>query len=128
MSFLAARWQAGTFSGSGFALALPPARRERLRLAEHQDVWLGLRPETLRLVDAGTSAAHGRLRGTAELVEPLGAETILNVAIGEESRIVARINGHARLRAGDQVELALDPENLHVFDRVTELNLDHFGA
>ncbi|HEX7914872.1 sn-glycerol-3-phosphate ABC transporter ATP-binding protein UgpC, partial [Rudaea sp.] len=48
MSFLAARWEAGAFNGSGFALALPPGRREQLKLAEQQDVWLGLRPETLR--------------------------------------------------------------------------------
>jgi multiple sugar transport system ATP-binding protein len=128
MSFLAARWEPGAFSGSGFALALPPARRERLKLAEHQDVWLGLRPETLRLVDADTDAAHGRLRGTAEVVEPLGAETILSVAIGTENRVVARIGGHLRLRAGEPVELALDPEKLHVFDHATELNLDRFGA
>jgi len=128
MSFLAARWEADTFSGSGFTLALPPAWREQLKLAEHQDVWLGLRPETLRLADAGTSAAHGRLRGTAEVVEPLGAETILTVAIGTENRVVARIGGHLRLRTGEPIELALDPERLHVFDRASELNLDRFGA
>jgi multiple sugar transport system ATP-binding protein len=122
MSFLAARWEAGAFAGAGFRMQLPEARRFALRVAEPQDVWLGIRPESLSLADASTSSAHCRLDGIAEVVEPLGAETILGVGIGEE-RIVARVEGHLRLRAGERVALALDPDRVHVFDRESERNL-----
>jgi len=128
MSFLPARWEAGVFNGQGFALALAPAQRERWKLGERRDVWVGLRPETLRLVDKDTPATHGRLHGITEVVEALGAETILTVAIGAEDRVVARIAGHLRLRAGAPVELGLDPEKLHVFDRASELNLGRLAA
>ena len=125
MGFLEARWESGAFTGAGFSLKPADAQRERLPLAERQPVWLGLRPETLRLADAGAGDddANGRLDGVAEVVEPLGAETILNVAIGEANRVVARINGHARVRAGERVRLAVDLDKLHVFDRASELNL-----
>jgi multiple sugar transport system ATP-binding protein len=122
MSFLAARSEGDAFVGDAFALALP-AQRGKWRVAEHQQVWLGIRPETLRLADAGTGAAPCRLQGIADVVEPLGAETIVHIVIGGEGRVVARLGGHPRVRAGERVELALDPDKLHVFDRASEGNL-----
>ncbi|WP_395642315.1 ABC transporter ATP-binding protein [Rudaea sp.] len=123
MSFLATQWSGGAFVGPGFRMQLPDTRRTALRLADAQEVWLGIRPESLSLADAGTPSAHCRLGGVAEVVEPLGAETILGVGIGEE-RVVARIEGHLRLRAGERVTLALDPVRVHVFDRTSELSLE----
>ena len=112
------RWN----GGPGFSLELPQARRTALRLAEHQDVGLGIRPEAMAPATADTDTAHDRLDGIVEVVEPLGAETILGVDIGA-GRIVARVQGHLRLRAGERVTLALDAGKLHVFDRASELNL-----
>jgi multiple sugar transport system ATP-binding protein len=120
MGFLDAHWDSGAFVGSGFRVKLPDARRERLKLADQQPVWLGIRPEALRLADG---SADARLDGIAEVVEPLGAETVLNVAIGEGNRLVARLAGHLPLRAGEPVQLAVDAGRLHVFDRTSELNL-----
>ena len=120
MSFLDARWDSGAFVGSGFRVKLPDARRERLKLADQQPVWLGVRPEALHRANGSTDA---RLDGVAEVVEPLGAETVLNVAIGEGNRLVARLAGYLPLRAGEPVQLAVDVDKLHVFDRASELNL-----
>ena len=120
MSFLDARWDSGAFVGSGFRVKLPDARRERLKLVDQQPVWLGVRPEALHLANGSTDA---RLDGVAEVVEPLGAETVLNVAIGEGNRLVARLAGYLPLRAGEPVQLAVDVDKLHVFDRASELNL-----
>ncbi len=120
MGFLDARWDAGAFVGSGFRVNLPDAKRERLKLADRQTVWLGIRPEALHLADGNADA---RLDGIVEVAEPLGAETVLNVAIGEGNRLAVRLAGHVPLRAGEPVQLAVDVGRLHVFDRESELNL-----
>jgi len=119
MSFLAARYERGGFAGSGFTLATGKPALDRLALTEGQDVWLGIRPESLRIASEGA----GNLRGIADVVEPLGAETIIGVAIGADDRLVARIGGHLDLRAGTPIELSLDATKLHVFDRTSERNL-----
>ena len=86
-------------------------------------MWLGIRPETLRLAGTNGNPGHGRIDGIAELGEPLGAETILSVAIGGQNRLVARTEGHVRLRPGERVQLEADVDKLHVFDRASELNI-----
>jgi multiple sugar transport system ATP-binding protein len=123
MGFLDARWESGAFTGAGFRLKPESAKHVKSKLADGQPVWLGIRPETLRLANSGIGSEHGLLDGIAEVVEPLGAETILNVAIGATNRIVARIGGHLRVRVGERVQLALDLDKLHIFDRESERNL-----
>ena len=123
MGFVEARWQSGTLSGAGFTVPLPNALHTRFALADAQPVWLGIRPEALHLAAADAQPGHACLDGIAEVVEPLGAETILNVSIGASERLVARVGGHLRLRPGEHVRLAVDLDKLHVFDRTSELNL-----
>ncbi len=70
---------------------------------------LGVRPEHVRLADSGGVA------GTVASSEYHGADTILTVAIGEES-ILVRAPGQLAHRAGAPVRLAWSPESTHVFD------------
>ncbi len=49
------------------------------------DVILGLRPEDLRWARGGADAGHVALRAQVEVVEPLGSETLVTVAIGERA-------------------------------------------
>jgi len=78
-----------------------------------QPVWLGIRPEDIRLVDANSAAD---LSGKVAIVERLGAETYLNVVKGTETLLV-RVQGDIALRPGDAVRLALDRAGFHLFDQ-----------
>jgi multiple sugar transport system ATP-binding protein len=83
---------------------------------EHGDgfpdrVALGIRPENLRLAEAGPLAIPARV----ELVEPLGSEIYLHASVGEV-RMVARLGPEATAQPGDTVNLAPDPARLHFFD------------
>ncbi|MFT3789515.1 MAG: sn-glycerol-3-phosphate ABC transporter ATP-binding protein UgpC [Rudaea sp.] len=120
MSFLSVRAQADALAGDGFRLPMPAALRARFDLHEAQDLWLGVRPEALDAV--GVDSAGGRLRGVVDVVEPLGAETVVGVVVGAE-RVIARLAGHHVLRAGEAIELALDAQRLHLFDRASERSL-----
>src|SRR5256714_3126708 len=59
--------------------------------------YVGLRPENLVLKPAGT----GHVQGTVELVEALGAETLIYVKTGAKLPLVARPNTRTPLHRGD---------------------------
>ena len=74
--------------------------------------FVGLRPEHLHLQAAG----QGALQGQVELVEALGAETLVYVALPGGAQLVARQSQRARLQIGQAVGLSLDADAAHLFD------------
>ncbi|MFM2065645.1 MAG: hypothetical protein RLZZ584_554 [Pseudomonadota bacterium] len=73
--------------------------------------FVGLRPENLTLQPAGS----GGVQGQVELVEALGAETLIYVQTGT-AQLVARQNTRTRLRVGDSVGVDIDADAAHLFD------------
>jgi multiple sugar transport system ATP-binding protein len=90
-----------------------PLEGRELAAADAQPVWLGIRPEGIRLVDANSPADFS---GNVAIVERLGAETYVNVVNGSETLLV-RVQGDIALRPGDAVQLALDRAGFHIFDQ-----------
>ena len=78
------------------------------------DGFLGVRPEGLRLY--AQVVGHAGVSGRVELVEALGADTLIYVDVGGVS-MVARQNERTTLKPGDAVSVALDPAALHWFNR-----------
>ena len=74
--------------------------------------FVGLRPENVTLQASGA----GQVQGTVELVEALGAETLIYVALASGTQIVARQNSRTSLHAGNPVGLQIDIEAAHLFD------------
>jgi multiple sugar transport system ATP-binding protein len=74
--------------------------------------FVGLRPEDVSLVAAGS----GQLRATVELVEALGAETLIYVTTESGAMLVARQPTRSGLHAGDQVGVNVAAANAHRFD------------
>src|SRR2546423_1120294 len=71
--------------------------------------YVGLRPENLALRPAG----GGQVQGTVELVEALGAETLIYVSAGGGTQLVARQNTRTELQAGDAVGIEIDAAAAH---------------
>ena len=73
---------------------------------------LGIRPEHLTATEAGEG-----LPFQVELVEPLGADTLVHGRIGGLEGIhIARVPGHTEVAAGRQLVLNPTPGTLHLFD------------
>jgi sn-glycerol 3-phosphate transport system ATP-binding protein len=97
----------GNLETGGVAVAgavLPSARGEAGRR-----VVVGLRPEHLE------SASDGPLSVRVELLERLGADTILHGSI-DGSRLTARVPGSFASELGSTVAFAIRPEHIHLFD------------
>jgi multiple sugar transport system ATP-binding protein len=75
------------------------------------DGFLGVRPEGVHVRPAG----QGTVQGRVELVEALGADTLIYVDVGGVS-LVARQSERTPLARGDAVGVELDPAVLHLFN------------
>ena len=73
---------------------------------------IGLRPESVTVRSAGTTP----VAGTVDLVEALGAETLIYVSTPAGAQYVARQNERTGQHAGDAVSLDIDTTQAHWFD------------
>ena len=74
--------------------------------------FVGLRPESIAL----TAPAQGQVQGHVDLIEALGAETLIHVSTDRGAQFVSRQNERTVLSAGDSVGLRFDPAQAHLFD------------
>jgi multiple sugar transport system ATP-binding protein len=138
---LVCRIGAATLALPGEVLAERPA----LARYVDRPVAVGIRPEALDEPGRRDGSDGGRLRGRVEAVEALGPELLVHIEIEarpvladdvleglvdlEEAKelaeiiterdratVVARLDASARIRADDEIELAVDPRHLHYFD------------
>ncbi|NHQ73690.1 sn-glycerol-3-phosphate ABC transporter ATP-binding protein UgpC [Roseovarius gahaiensis] len=87
------------------------AARELLSLAPDAPAdlgFVGVRPEFLKVGDTGVKA-H------VTLVEPLGAETLVHLALGPDKMIMRGGQDHV-FEAGSEITLTLAPSDLRFFD------------
>jgi multiple sugar transport system ATP-binding protein len=92
-------------------IGLPVAgTASRLKASE---VTIGIRPRALLPADEGASDT---LNATVELIEPMGAETLIHArgADGQDLRVV--LPREKRVKIGERVRLACDPSQTHIFD------------
>ena len=80
-----------------------------------RDIALGVRPESVRRVAAGTK---GALTAVVDYIEELGAARLI-YADTDGSRIVAVDNGNDPLGTGMPIHLAIAEADLHLFDNTT---------
>src|SRR5262249_29523731 len=83
-----------------------------------QSITLGIRPEDLREA-RGSNLQDVSFDAVVEVVEPLGAETLLDTRVGGQT-IVARVDPTVNARHHAKIRLAYIPERLHFFDNQTE--------
>ncbi len=104
--------------GEGLRLKVPPQLAERLRAHAGKRVTLGVRPEALHL--AGDADAAEYCFGSAvDVVEPLGNEILVNFRAGG-APMVARVDPAVRVKAHQNIRIALDPARVHFFDSQSE--------
>jgi sn-glycerol 3-phosphate transport system ATP-binding protein len=91
-------------------MAAPPGGRAR------ETVAVGIRPEAARIATDGVAA-------TVAAVEYLGADTLVDTRIGDQSFIV-RLPGRAAVNVADRVNIRWEPPAAHWFDLSTQCRID----
>lgn len=108
MNFLPARAEGGarfTLLAGGALVAAVDG------VAAGASVTVGIRPEHLRPAAPGEAV----LSGPVEMVEQLGADTLIHVGHGAET-IIARMPHEIRHEVGSTIHLATDPAKTFLFD------------
>jgi len=77
---------------------------------QDQNVTLGIRPEDVYV------ASNGPIRGTVDLVEHLGSETIICVAIGAEEPFTVKLALDTDVKVGETISLGIKPNAIILFD------------
>ena len=101
-------------------LALPPSRAARYAGDDGRAVLVGIRPEHMYRAE-GEAARPDCVRLTfpVEIVEPMGANTLVNFHLGETSMLV-RLEGSAAEQPGDSLVLDLDMNRAVLVDPESE--------
>ncbi len=103
---------------AGVKLRVPADRVASLGGYKGQPVTVGIRPEDLRVAAPG-EALDTSFDAVVEVVEPLGAEILLDTSMGGQS-VVARVDPTVRAKPHEKIRLAFVPERIHFFDATTE--------
>jgi multiple sugar transport system ATP-binding protein len=75
--------------------------------------FIGIRPE---YVEVGAMSSSSAYPAIVDVVESLGAETLIYSTLENGLQIVARRNERSDINPGDRVGLLLNQQHLHVFD------------
>jgi multiple sugar transport system ATP-binding protein len=108
--------------GTG-AIEVPAQYVEKARGVAGRNLTFGVRPEDLEDQElvASESRSHASvLNATVDVIENLGNELLVYLKTKDEKAIQARLNTRSRASAGNQVNLQVDTDHIHLFDTDTE--------
>jgi multiple sugar transport system ATP-binding protein len=98
--------------GAGFAARLPRELMDSSHGSGARPAVLGVRPESLQIHDSHDHP--DAVRGTVDLVEPLGGQIDVVITTASSEQLVARVPAR-ELSAGDEVSLTIDARGAHLF-------------
>ncbi len=114
-----------TRAGVKFKIKLPASKNENDCLKPYigKDVIMGIRPEHVHnepeIIEARPDSI---VEANVEVTELMGAETYLYMS-SEDQDLNARVSPSSTARPGDRIKIALEAENIHIFDKETELTI-----
>ncbi|MEK8024106.1 MAG: TOBE domain-containing protein, partial [Candidatus Hydrogenedentota bacterium] len=110
------------FQTEGINVRFTPDKAQKLKDAGYvnKDVVFGIRPQEIHDKLFFPDAPDERvIRATIEVVEPVGSETFLMLAVGDK-KIQARVAAKEKYTIDREIELVLNLDSAHVFDPQTE--------
>ncbi len=109
--------------GNAFTFMLNHAWAQKLDGLEENEIFIGIRPEDIRVAGAATATnAFAQVEFILDVVEPMGNEIVIYVR-SQDDVIVARVTPQPLPEPGQTILLALDLDKLHFFDGATEESL-----
>lgn len=116
MNIIPAKYTAAGFNVDSQLLTIPENVKQRLHLTQGQNIDLGIRPEDIQISSESEVEA---LQVEVKLVEPLGRETLIRVAVlGTGIILNVQTSGNVRFCPGDRLSLKLDLQKLFLFNSV----------
>jgi multiple sugar transport system ATP-binding protein len=113
--------------GGTFKLLMPEHKRQMYMASKGKKVIFGIRPED---VHASQYQAPGiwpsPMAAEVDVTELMGNEIYLYLLTGKK-QFIARVDPRTQARPGEQIDLVINMDNMHLFDPQTEKTLDLVG-
>ncbi|MFC7078456.1 ABC transporter ATP-binding protein [Haloarcula halophila] len=119
-----------------FSVEFDPATIEGIGPGD--DVTLGVRPEDVYPAEEATELAHpsGTIGARSDVLEPMGDEIFVYLLLGDgetsmsqetatDDQLLMSIDPDSDMAEGDDIEVVLDRQNIHLFDNETGDALTH---
>jgi multiple sugar transport system ATP-binding protein len=103
-------------------------RTVREGLTPGQKLTVGIRPHDLYWDDEAPARCTMKVHVTLDFVEHTGSELFVVGRSAATTNLMARLHRGAGVSVGDKITLALDPNDLHVFDAESGINAIASGA
>jgi multiple sugar transport system ATP-binding protein len=111
-------------NAGGFRLEVPNPKAEDWRQHKGKQVIFGIRPEDMHtkpFVPPGILESDMPAR--VDVVEMMGNEIFLYLMTRDDKQFIARVDPRVRSTVGEEVTMAVNMANAHIFDPKTELAL-----
>ncbi|ARI78128.1 ABC transporter ATP-binding protein [Halobacillus mangrovi] len=122
MNFLHGKLGEGHIELGNVKIAVPEGKMKPLREQSYigKDVILGVRPEDMHdepvFIDANQDK---KIKAHIEVAELMGSESYLYSRL-DDQEFIARVDSRSDIKGGEEIELAIDMNKVHFFDKDTE--------
>jgi multiple sugar transport system ATP-binding protein len=106
-----------------FKVQLPSGHVERAQSYVGKEVIYGIRPEDIydkNLEGLVKPTAGNTIQVGVDVVEPLGSDVEIHLTTGSR-QMIAKIDSKTQAKIGETIDVVLDMEKSHLFDKETEL-------
>jgi multiple sugar transport system ATP-binding protein len=104
-----------------FKLHLSEEKANALREYVGREVVVGIRPQDIHDKNFAPSHLTGQepIRMSVDVIEPMGAVSTIFLNAGQQS-LVAEVDAETRAKEGAPLDVVIDPNAAHIFDKETE--------
>ena len=111
------------FEGESVRIPESKAAKEEVKAYIGKEVVLGIRPEDLHDDEAYVANyPQDTVKAKVDVTEMMGAETYLYLTIADKP-FIARVNQRSTAKLGDTIDIVVDTNKIHLFDKDTELTI-----
>jgi len=111
-------------NAGGFRLDVPEEKLAEWREHLGNEVIFGIRPEDIHSKEfAPPQILESDMTATVDVTELMGNEIFLYCLTPDDKQFISRVDPRVRVSTGDEIELAINMANAHIFDPKTELSL-----
>jgi len=108
----------------GFRLPVPEPKASEWRQFKGREVIFGIRPEDMHAKPfVAPGILESDMKAKVDVVELMGNEIYLYMMTKDEKSFIARVDPRVESRRGDEVDLAVNMANAHIFDPKSEISL-----
>ncbi|MFZ4848434.1 MAG: ABC transporter ATP-binding protein [Caldilinea sp.] len=108
----------------GFRLEVPKPKAEEWRQYKSKQIVFGIRPEDIHAKPyVPPGILESDMQAKVDVVEMMGNEIFLYLVTRDQKQFIARVDPRVRSQIGDEIQLAVNMANAHIFDPKTEVSL-----